>query len=63
MKKLTPVKAIRHKCLECQANRYSLVRNCEEKGCPLHRFRLGRNPNHSGCIPKSGDSKSGKIAG
>lgn len=59
MKKLTPVKAIRHKCLECQANRYSLIRNCEEKNCPLYCFRLGLNPNHSGRMPKSGDSKSG----
>ncbi len=63
MKKLTPIQAIRHKCLECQAKRYSLIRNCEEKDCPLHRFRLGRNPNYSGRMPKSCDSKTGKIAG
>jgi hypothetical protein len=63
MKKLTPIRAIRHKCLECQGNRYSLIRNCEEKECPLHNFRLGLNPNHSGRMSKSGDSKSGEIAG
>jgi len=63
MNKLTPVKAIRHKCLECQANRYSLVRNCEEKDCPLYFFRLGRNPNRLGHMSKRSDSKSGKIAG
>lgn len=59
MKKLTPIRAIRHKCLECQSKHYSLIRNCEEKGCPLYRFRLGRNPNCSGRMPKSDDSKSG----
>ena len=44
MKPLTPIKAIRKKCLECQNNQYSLVRGCESKGCPLYRFRMGKRP-------------------
>lgn len=63
MKKLTPIRAIRHKCRECTGNQYSLIRKCERSDCPLYRFRLGRNPNRSGRMPKSDNSKSGKIAG
>lgn len=44
MAKLTPIQAIRKKCLECQLNRYSLVRNCETKDCPLYLYRLGKRP-------------------
>lgn len=55
MKKLTPVKAIRHKCRECVGNQYSLIRKCERSECPLFLYRLGRRP-------KSDDFKSGKIA-
>ncbi|MEW6008863.1 MAG: hypothetical protein AB1629_04435 [Candidatus Omnitrophota bacterium] len=44
MKKLPPIKAIRHKCLECQGNRYSLIRNCDNKDCPLYPYRLGHRP-------------------
>mgnify|MGYP001558479290 CR=1 FL=1 len=62
MKKLTPIQAIRKKCLECQEKHYSWVRNCEIKDCSLYRFRLGRNPNYSGHMPKSDDSETGQIA-
>lgn len=43
-KRLTPIKAIRVKCLECTGNHYSLVRNCESKDCPLYLYRLGCRP-------------------
>lgn len=48
MKELTPVRAIRVKCLECQGNHYKEVRNCPSTDCPLHTFRLGKNPNRKG---------------
>ena len=63
MKKLTPIKAIRQKCRECQENHYSLVRNCEIKDCPLYLYRLGCNLNRSGCMPKNRDSKTGQMSG
>jgi hypothetical protein len=48
MEFLTPVKAIRVKCLDCSGGRPKEVRLCESVDCPLHRFRFGRNPNRSG---------------
>jgi len=48
MKRLTPIKAIRAKCLECQGGRPSLVRNCESVDCPLYMYRMGKNPARKG---------------
>ncbi len=48
MKTLTPINAIRTKCLECQGGRPSLVRNCETLDCSLHLYRFGKNPNRKG---------------
>lgn len=44
---LTPVKAIRAKCLEC-GGRPKEVRICETQTCSLYIYRLGKNPNRSG---------------
>jgi len=52
MKRLTPVKAIRAKCLDCMG-RPSLVRNCSDKNCPLFPYRMGKNPNRKGIGPKN----------
>jgi hypothetical protein len=41
---MTPMKAIRKKCLDCMGNRYKTVRLCEDKECPLHPYRMGRRP-------------------
>ena len=49
-KRLPPIRAIRHKCLECAGNHYSLVRNCDSLECPLYVYRLG-------CRPKEGNTK------
>jgi len=54
-KHLTPLKAIRIKCLEC-AGRPKEVRLCETSGCSLYIFRMGKNPNRSGIGGKSGSS-------
>ena len=48
MDKLTPIKAIRAKCLECQGDRPSLVRKCEDQNCPSFPYRMGKNPNRAG---------------
>jgi len=60
-KKLTPMQVIRKKCLECQGNRYSLIRNCENTDGPLHPYRLGKRPsNNAACAAKVG-SKQGSF--
>ncbi len=44
MKKLTPMRAIRQKCLECCAGQASEVRNCMIQNCALYRYRFGHRP-------------------
>jgi len=44
MKKLTPLRAIRAKCLECSGDSAREVRLCEITECPLYLYRLGKRP-------------------
>lgn len=44
MTKLTPMKAIRKKCLDCCAGQIVEVRECMIKNCPLWRYRMGKRP-------------------
>lgn len=44
MAKLTPVKAIRAKCLDCCAGQQTEVRLCPCTDCPLHEYRMGHRP-------------------
>lgn len=44
---LTPLKAIRRKCLQCAGSK-STVRKCTDHQCPLHDYRMGRNPSRQG---------------
>lgn len=40
---MTPLKAIRAKCIDCAAGELGTVRSCEFKGeCPLHPLRMGK---------------------
>ena len=48
MKKLTPIKAIRKKCLDCMNGQYSEVRNCPEMECSIYPYRLGKRPKPDG---------------
>lgn len=41
--KLTPLKAVRRKCLDCTGGRRSEVRNCGDINCPLYEYRFGTN--------------------
>lgn len=43
---MTPIKAIRAKCIECCENANE-VRFCPVQDCPLYPFRFGKNPNLS----------------
>jgi len=45
---LTPLKAIRAKCLECSGGSVGEVRNCLVPECALFPFRFGTNPSRRG---------------
>ena len=42
---MTPMQAIRAKCLDCCCGQVQEVKLCPATGCPLWAFRFGRNPN------------------
>jgi len=44
VEELTPVKAIRRKCLDCSGGSYSEVRQCVIRECPLYPYRDGHRP-------------------
>jgi hypothetical protein len=47
MKNITPVRAIKLKCLECSGNAKE-VKLCTMSDCPLFEYRLGTNPGRKG---------------
>lgn len=44
MKKLTPLKAIRKKCLDCCGGQTKEVTLCSIKTCALHPYKSGHRP-------------------
>ena len=40
----SPIKAIRAKCIDCCCEQSSEVKLCPSIKCPLHPFRMGKNP-------------------
>ncbi len=44
MKKLTPMKAIRAKCLDCSGGNSKEVRFCPIQNCSLYPYRFGKRP-------------------
>lgn len=53
---MTPVKAIRAKCLDCCCGSAHEVRLCVCTDCTLWPFRLGRNPNRKAKEENGADS-------
>ena len=47
MKVLTPLKAIRAKCLDCSCGQIKEVRLCPMDDCPLYPYRMGHRPKFS----------------
>lgn len=41
---MTPIKAIRLKCIDCCCGSAAEVKFCPAYNCPLHDFRFGKNP-------------------
>jgi hypothetical protein len=48
MKEVTPMKAIRQKCLDCSCGSNEEVKNCFAKKCPLYQFRFGYKLDENG---------------
>jgi hypothetical protein len=47
-KSLTPIKAIRSKCMQCSNFQHSEVARCEIIDCALWVYRFGKNPDRKG---------------
>lgn len=60
---VTPMRAIRMKCLDCSAGQPLEVRLCTHEACPLYPYRFGRNPKRAGIGGKKtlNDSVDGKA--
>lgn len=43
-KRLTPIKAIRAKCLDCCCWQKNEVKLCPVRDCALYPYRMGHNP-------------------
>ena len=56
--KITPIKAIRAKCLDCSNNQTKLVRECPIFKCPLWPYRMGKRPPKETIEGSYGDEKS-----
>lgn len=41
---MTPMKAIRAKCLDCCCGSFQEVRLCTSQKCPLYPYRFGKRP-------------------
>ena len=46
--RLTPIRAIRAKCIDCMAGQIAEVRLCPCRNCPLYPYRMGHNPARKG---------------
>jgi len=47
-KRLSPLRAIREKCIDCSGGSTKEVKLCVIPDCPLYPFRLGKNPSRVG---------------
>lgn len=64
MAKLTPMKAIRKKCLECSGGSAKEVRECKVRTCALFAYRSGEKPKGDKYIAESiSEEKNASTAG
>ena len=54
---LSPLKAIRAKCIDCCGGSKSYIATCGIPDCPLYPYRLGKNPNRKGTRELSDEQK------
>lgn len=55
---MTPLKAIRAKCLDCCCSSSAEVRRCPSQGCSLWQYRDGHNPARAGLGGRGFPSKT-----
>ncbi len=53
MVKITPIKAIRKKCLDCCCGQKTEIRDCVIKNCALYPYRMGHRPKGEEIIAES----------
>lgn len=46
--RLTPVRAHRLRCLECQGDSHKAIRECASENCPSWPYRFGHDPSRKG---------------
>ena len=57
---MTPLKAIRAKCLDCCRSQAAEVRQCPVTDCSLWPFRFGKNPNLKGVV-RGASARAAKV--
>ena len=57
IKKITPLRAIRLKCLDCCVFQPKEVKLCGAVECPLYSFRFGKYPQKSAYFIKGNSQK------
>lgn len=55
--KLTPIKAIRAKCIDCCAGQPKEVRLCSIEKCPLYPYRMGHRPKDGSLLMEEADGE------
>lgn len=58
---LTPIKAIRAKCLDCCCGAPKEVRLCSVRKCPLYPYRMGHRPKMGTDIPEGPEMQNHKL--
>ena len=59
MAKLTPLKAIRAKCMDCTAGQFIEIRLCTCTECPLYEYRMGKRPKGEESIAEEVETENG----
>ena len=59
---MTPLKAIKVKCLDCSCDSKKEVKLCWDKNCALYPFRQGKNTIISARLKASGKKYTGFLA-
>lgn len=59
---MTPLKAIRAKCVDCCCGQLKEVNLCPSEDCPLWLYRFGHNPNRKGIGGGIGNQKNNNSA-
>lgn len=59
---MTPIKAIRAKCLDCCGGEPKEVRLCTAKKCPLWPYKMGHRPSMEECTYEDDERENLEIA-